>query len=66
MSSSDERHENSGAATKDVVSEDDALIFYSTLEQLLFGYFFLAAEKKVTGLKGSDSKTPWTRVPARA
>jgi hypothetical protein len=29
-------------------------------ERLLFGYFFLAAEEKVTGSKGFESKTIWT------
>jgi hypothetical protein len=27
------------------------------LERLLFGYFFLAVEEKVTGSKGFESKT---------
>ena len=27
------------------------------VERLLFGYFFLAVEEKVTGLKGFESKT---------
>jgi hypothetical protein len=34
------------------------------LERLLFGYFFLAVEEKVTGSKGFVSKTAWRWVSA--
>jgi hypothetical protein len=34
------------------------------VERLLFGYFFLAVEEKVTGSKGFESKTGRTPVSA--
>jgi hypothetical protein len=46
-----------GASASDLLNLQNNRMKSIALERLLFGYFFLAVEEKVTGSKGFESKT---------
>jgi hypothetical protein len=46
-----------GASANDLLNLPNNWMKSIALERLLFGYFFLAVEEKVTGSKGFESKT---------
>ena len=53
-----------GASANDLLNLPNNWKKSIVIERLLFGYFFLAVEEKVTGSKGFESKTAWRRVSA--
>jgi hypothetical protein len=55
-----------GASASDLLNLQNNRMKSIALERLLFGYFFLAVEEKVTGSKGFESKLAWMPVSASA
>jgi hypothetical protein len=57
---------SSGTTESDLLNLPDNWMKNITGERLLFGYFFLAVEEKVTGSKGFGSKLTRMSVLVRA